>query len=482
MRLIELTACQLREMILCGEVTAEELTSQVLDRIEEQEEAINAYISIFPEQAISQAREIDRRIEAGDKVGVLAGIPVAVKDNICVQGSLTTCGSYILSNFIPPYDATVVQRLRVEDAIIVGKANMDEFAMGSSSETSYFGPVKNPYDPTRTPGGSSGGSAAAVAMGEAILALGSDTGGSVRQPAAFCGVVGMKPTYGRVSRYGLVAYASSLDQIGPLAKDVADCALLLRVIAGHDPRDSTSVDLEVPDYLASLNPQVSGMRIGLPREYFAEGLDPEVERAVKEAVARLEELGAQVEEVSLPHTDYAIAAYYIIATAEASSNLARYDGARYGHRSSNPRDLAEMYAQSRSEGFGEEVKRRIMLGTYVLSAGYYEAYYRKAQKVRTLIKEDFDRAFRGCDVLITPTSPTPAFRLGEKLDDPLTMYLSDIYTISVNLAGIPAISVPCGLSSSGLPIGLQILGKPFDEETILRGALAVEQTSGTSAK
>lgn len=475
MKLTELTGHQLREKLLAGEITSEELAAEVFERIEEKEREVNAYILLFQEDVLSQARGIDRKIGAGEEVGVLAGTPVAVKDNICVRGAPASCGSKILSNFTPPYDATVVQRLRDADALIVGKANMDEFAMGSSSETSCFGPVKNPYDSARIPGGSSGGSAAAVASGETILALGSDTGGSVRQPAGFCGVVGLKPTYGRVSRYGLVAYASSLDQIGPLTKDVADCALLLGVIAGHDPRDSTSAGVEVPDYLAALNEGVDGVRIGLPKEYFSEGLDQEVEKAIKGSVAQLEGLGAKVDEVSLPHTDYAIATYYIIATAEASSNLARYDGARYGFRSGNPEDLFDMYAKSRSEGFGEEVKRRIMLGTYVLSAGYYEAYYRKAQKVRTLIKGDFDKAFEEFNVLITPTSPTPAFKLGEKLDDPLTMYLSDIYTISVNLAGIPAISVPCGYSSTGLPIGLQILGKPFDEEMVLRVAYAVER-------
>ncbi|MFQ6091813.1 MAG: Asp-tRNA(Asn)/Glu-tRNA(Gln) amidotransferase subunit GatA [bacterium] len=470
-----LSASSLKQKLLSGEVTAQEIVAATYRRIAETDGEINAFITLTEERATRQAQRVDERLRRGEPVGSLAGIPVAVKDNMCMEGVLTTCGSRILSNFVAPYDATVVRRLIEADAVIIGKTNMDEFAMGSSNENSYFGPVKNPHDHERIPGGSSGGSAAAVASGQAILALGSDTGGSVRQPAALCGVVGLKPTYGRVSRYGLVAYASSLDQIGPIAKTVEDCAMVLRVIAGHDPRDSTSVKAEVPSYSEALGGRLKGIRIGLPEEYFAEGLDPEVESAIRDAVEPLTDSGVSIESVSLPHTDYAVAAYYILATAEASSNLARYDGVRYGYRSPGDRGLIDLYIRSRSEGFGQEVQRRIMLGTYALSAGYYDAYYLKAQKVRTLIKEDFDRAFLTYDVLITPTSPTPAFKFGEKLDDPLTMYLSDIYTISANLAGLPAVSIPCGKTQSGLPIGLQITGKPFDEATVLKIAAAIER-------
>jgi aspartyl-tRNA(Asn)/glutamyl-tRNA(Gln) amidotransferase subunit A len=416
-------------------------------------------------------------VAAGDPLGDLAGIPVGLKDLLCTRDLPTTCGSRILQGFTPPYDATAVARLREADAVIVGKLNMDEFAMGSSNENSAHGPVHNPHDPTRVPGGSSGGSAAAVAACETVLALGSDTGGSVRQPASFCGVVGLKPTYGRVSRYGLVAYASSLDQIGPITRDVRDTARILRVIAGHDAHDATSADVPVPNYEQQLADGAQGLVIGLPKEYFQEGLDPEVRQAVMDGVRALEAAGATVREVSLPvagHADYAIAAYYIIATAEASSNLARYDGVRYGTRS-DADDLVDMYCQTRSRGFGEEVKRRIMLGTYALSSGYYDAYYLKAQRVRTLIKQDFDRALEACHVLAAPVSPTPAFRIGEKIDDLIQMYLSDIYTVSVNLAGIPGISVPCGRSASGLPIGLQLLGRAFDEATLLRAAYAAER-------
>jgi aspartyl-tRNA(Asn)/glutamyl-tRNA(Gln) amidotransferase subunit A len=382
-----------------------------------------------------------------------------------------------LQNFIPPYDATVICRLKKERAILIGKTNMDEFAMGSSTENSAFFTTRNPWDLSRVPGGSSGGSAAAVAAGEAIAALGSDTGGSIRQPASFCGVTGMKPTYGRVSRFGLVAFASSLDQIGPFARDVEDCALLLNAICGHDAQDSTSVDMPVPDFTESLVPDMKGFRLGIPAEYFVEGMDSGVKSSIERAIGVLEDLGASWEEVSLPHTAYAVAVYYLVATAEASSNLARYDGVKYGYRAKNPADLLEMYSSTRAQGFGTEVKRRIMLGTYALSSGYYDAYYLKAQKVRTLIRQDFERAFAKFDVLVTPTAPTPAFRIGEKVDDPLQMYLSDIFTIPCNLAGLPGISIPCGLSKEGLPIGLQILGKPFEEGKILRAAHAFQQAT-----
>ena len=482
------TAYRLRQEIAAGHVTSVEVTEAMLRAIEERDGEIHAYVSLTADDALEKAREVDERAGRGDALGPLAGIPVAVKDIICTKGTRTTCGSRMLEFFIPPYDATVVEKLKAADAVLVGKTNMDEFGMGSSTETSYFGPARNPHDPSRVPGGSSGGSAAALAADEAILALGSDTGGSIRQPASFCGVVGLKPTYGRVSRFGLVAYASSLDQIGPMARNVRDCALLMGVLAGYDPRDSTSVDVKVPDFPTALDEGIeplslprslslpSGMRIGLPKEYYAQGLDDEVRSAVLDTVERLKASGAEVSEVSLPHTEYAIATYYILAMAEASANLARYDGVKYGFRAERVEDLLDMYCRTRSEGFGDEVKRRIMLGTYTLSAGYYDAYYLKAQKVRTLIVRDFEQAFERCDVLITPTSPTVAFELGEKLDDPLQMYLSDVYTISANLAGLPAISVPCGVSSEHLPIGLQILGRPFEEEVVLKAAYAVERS------
>ncbi len=471
----QLPAYELLAKISKGEVTSTQVVESLFEQIEENDRQINAYLLLLKSEALEKARQVDEKVARGEKVGKLAGIPVAVKDNICTKGIRTTCGSKILENFVPPYDATVIQRLKAADAVLVGKTNMDEFAMGSSTETSYFGVTKNPYAPDRVPGGSSGGSAAALAAGEAVVALGSDTGGSIRQPASFCGVVGLKPTYGRVSRFGLVAYASSLDQIGPMARNVRDCALLLGVIAGHDPRDSTSADVSVPDYLSALGKEIRGLKIGLPREYFAEGLEEEVKSTLLSAVKQLQDQGAEVEEVTLPHTEYAIATYYLLATAEASANLARYDGVRYGFRVENPANLDQMYKCTRSQGFGTEVKRRIMLGTYALSAGYYDAYYLKAQKVRTLIMQDFQQALQRVDVLVTPTSPTVAFKLGEKIDDPLQMYLSDIYTISANLAGIPGLSVPCGLSSQGLPIGIQILGKHFDEETVLRVAYVIEQ-------
>lgn len=474
MELWNLTILEVHELIKRREVSCRETVEAVLKRIESVEEKVKAYITINAEDAIAEAQELDRRISQGEEVGFLTGIPISIKDIFCTEGILTTCASKILSNFIPPYNATVVERLKARGAIIIGKNNMDEFAMGSSTENSAFYPTRNPWDLNRVPGGSSGGSAAAVAAGECFASVGTDTGGSIRQPAALCGVVGLKPTYGRVSRYGMIAFASSLDQGGPLTKDVRDCAILLNAICGYDPKDSTAVDVPVPDYLENLTDTVKGMIIGVPKEYFIKGMDDDVEVSVKNALKVFEGLGAFIEEISLPHTEYAIPTYYLIATAEASSNLARYDGVKYGYRSAESKSLLEMYMRTRAEGFGTEVKRRIMLGTYALSAGYYEAYYKKAQQVRTLIRDDFSKAFSRCNCLITPTSPTPAFHIGERIDDPLKMYLSDIFTISVNLAGLPAISIPCGFSREGLPIGMQIIGKPFDELTILQVAYAYE--------
>ena len=457
------------------QISAVELTRSVLDQIERVDGQLHAFLAVMPRQALERAASIDAARAAGQELGPLAGIPVAVKDNMCTRGTLTTCGSRILHNFVPPYDATVVRKLRDAGAVIIGKTNLDEFAMGSSTEHSAFGPTRNPRDPSRVPGGSSGGSAAAVAANEAMVALGSDTGGSVRLPASFCGVVGMKPTYGRVSRFGLVAYASSLDQIGPLTKDVTDCALVLNAIAGHDPNDSTSLDWAVPDYTQALVPEVRGMRVGVPREYFVAGMQPEVEASVRAAIAALESIGAAVGEVSLPHTRYALDAYYVIAPAEASANLARYDGVKYGlGPADRDVDIFTAMEATRAAGFGAEAKRRIMLGTYALSSGYYDAYYLRAQKVRTLIKQDFDRAFERFDVLITPTAPTVAFRLGERVDDPWAMYLTDVCTVTVNIAGIPGLVVPCG-ESGGLPIGLQILGPAGGEETLLRVGFAYER-------
>ena len=475
MELCERSAIELLSMMRRGEVTSVDVTRSALKRIEESEETIRAFITPTPELALELAAEADQRWQHQEKVGRLNGVPVAIKDVLCTKGIRTTCASRILSNYNPPYNATAVQRLLDEGAVIVGKTNMDEFAMGSSTENSAFGPTRNPVDPERVPGGSSGGSAAAVATGEAVLAVGTDTGGSIRQPAAFCGVVGMKPTYGRVSRYGLIAYASSLDQAGPFARTVEDCALLLNIISGHDPKDSTSASLPVPDYIQALSKGVKGLKIGLPKEYFIKGLDEAVREKVMDAVGLLAREGADVVDISLPHTPYAISTYYLIATAEASSNLARYDGVKYGYRADGDiEDTIHMYEETRYAGFGKEVKRRIMLGTYVLSAGYYEAYYLKAQKVRTLIKEDFDRALETVDCIITPVSPCLPFRIGEKLGDPLQMYLVDVYTVSLNLAGLPAISVPCGDVDS-LPVGLQIIGKAFDEQMVLQVAYAYEQ-------
>jgi aspartyl-tRNA(Asn)/glutamyl-tRNA(Gln) amidotransferase subunit A len=473
----QLTIQTLHEQLQTHQTTSRALTRLVLDRIKSVEPKVHAYRTVTPEAAMIQAEAADQWLQSGRPVHPLTGIPIALKDNLCTRGIRTTCSSKILENFVPPYDATVVGRLKAAGAVLIGKTNMDEFAMGSSTENSAFGLTANPWDLTRIPGGSSGGSAAAVAADACLAALGSDTGGSIRQPAAMCGVVGMKPTYGRVSRYGLVAFASSLDQIGPVTKDVTDCALMMNAIAGHDPHDSTSAEIAVPDYTRALDRNLEGLRIGIPKEYFIDGTDPEVLHSVREAIHTLERLGAKTHEVFLPHTQYAVATYYILATAEASSNLARYDGVKYGHRAKPTRDLLEMYMKTRQEGFGPEVKRRIMLGTYALSSGYYDAYYRKAQCVRTLIKSDFDQAFKQVDVIFSPTAPTAAFKIGEKTQDPLQMYLSDIFTISVNIAGIPALSMPCGYTRAGLPIGLQIMGRPFGEETVLRAAYAYEQAA-----
>jgi aspartyl-tRNA(Asn)/glutamyl-tRNA(Gln) amidotransferase subunit A len=480
-RVYRLTIHELHEKLQRKEVTAQEATEVLLKRIHEVNPKIKAYLTVTEQEAMKGAKEADRRIASG-KAAPLTGVPLAIKDNMCTQGIKTTCASKILEHFIPPYDATVVKRLKDEGGVLLGKANMDEFAMGSSTENSRFSVTRNPWNLETIPGGSSGGSAAAVAADACIAALGSDTGGSIRQPAACCGVVGMKPTYGRISRYGLVAFGSSLDQIGPITKDVEDCAILLNAIAGHDPLDSTSIDLPIPDYRKALVKDVKGWTLGVPQEFFVEGMDPEVEEQVGGAIRFLEELGTTVKEISLPHTGYAVATYYIICTAEASSNLARYDGVKYGFRAPGSKELMEMYQETRSEGFGSEVKRRIMLGTYVLSSGYYDAYYRKASQVRTLIKEDFEKAFDQCDVIITPTAPTPAFRLGEKMEDPLQMYLSDIFTISVNLAGVPAISIPCGFSKEGLPIGLQIIGRHCEEERIIQAAYTFEQNTDHHTK
>ena len=475
MELYDLTIHEASGLLKGREIGARQLTQALLGRIERLEPKLNAYITPLMEEALKGAQRADEAIAKGS-FSPLLGIPLGVKDNLCTKGIKTTCASKILYNFIPPFDATVIEKLNASGYIPLGKTNMDEFAMGSSTENSAFGPTKNPWDLERVPGGSSGGSAAAVAAGMCLGALGSDTGGSIRLPASFCGVVGLKPTYGRVSRYGLVAYASSLDQIGPIAKDVTDCAILAHAISGHDPKDSTSIDRPVEDYLSYLTGDAKGLIIGMPGEYFGEGIDLEVREAVILALKVLEGLGARVEEVSLPHTPYAIPAYYLIATAEASSNLARYDGVRYGFRVNSP-DLLTLYERTRATGFGAEVKRRIMLGTYGLSAGYYDAYYGKAQRVRTLIKADFDKAFEVVDLIAIPTSPTTAFKIGEKIADPLTMYLSDICTISVNLAGLPAISIPCGFDKKGLPIGLQIIGRPFQEGLIFKASYAYEQAT-----
>jgi aspartyl-tRNA(Asn)/glutamyl-tRNA(Gln) amidotransferase subunit A len=468
----------IRNAIAERALTATALAEEFYTRIKQEDPEIGAFLTLSKERAAAKAAEIDKLAEAGNPLPPLAGVPVAIKDVMATRDVRTTAGSKILDNFVPPYDCTAVARMEAAGAMVLGKLNCDEFAMGSSTENSAYHPVHNPRDKSRVPGGSSGGSAAAVAAGMAVATLGSDTGGSIRQPASFCGVVGLKPTYGRVSRYGLIAFASSLDHIGPFAKTVKDAALVLRTIAGRDPMDSTSAPVPVPNYVSELETPVEGLRVGVAKEYFGHGLDPEVRAAVEAAIQKLAELGCEVVPVSLPHTEYAIPTYYIVATAEASSNLARYDGVRYGYRARNARTLSEMYRLTRDGGFGMEVKRRIMLGTYVLSAGYYDAYYLKAQRVRTLLTRDFDEAFKKVDVIAAPTCPTPAFRLGEKVNDPLAMYLADIYTVTANLAGIPGISVPCGESHEKLPIGLQLFGSHFDEATVLRVAHAYEQARG----
>jgi len=465
-----------RKQLKAGSYSSLELLEEFYNRIELVDPDIRAYAHLTRELAEAQAQEADRKIAAGEDAPLL-GVPIALKDLICVEGTRTTCSSRILDTFVSPYDATVAARLKAAGAVLIGKTNMDEFAMGSSNETAYHHTTCNPWDRTRVPGGSSGGSAAAVAANECVAALGSDTGGSIRQPASFCGITGLKPTYGRVSRFGLVAFASSFDQIGPMTKTVEDAATLMNVIGGHDPMDSTSANVELPDFTATLGGDLKGLKMGVPKEYFTEGIDPEVRKSVEEAIGVLESLGIEKVEISLPHTEYAVAAYYILACAEASTNLSRYDGVKYGYRSEHADTLLDMYTQTREEGFGEEVKRRILLGTFVLSSGYYDAYYLKGQKVRTLIQQDFLEAYRRCDVLVSPVCPALPFKLGEKLDDPLQMYLSDLYTISANLAGIPALSVPCGLSTEGLPIGLQVMGRHFDEATLLNVGHRFEQAT-----
>ncbi|MBK9314904.1 MAG: Asp-tRNA(Asn)/Glu-tRNA(Gln) amidotransferase subunit GatA [Acidobacteria bacterium] len=472
---IKRTIDQIHELYASGESTPGEITKAALDRIERDNAGLNAFLMVDREGAERRAKAMNAGIKADLTHKPLAGIPVAIKDNLCAEGLRTTCASRILGNYVPPYTATAVRKLEEAGAIIVGKTNLDEFAMGGSTENSAFGPSRNPWNVDYVPGGSSGGSAVAVAAGHVPVSLGSDTGGSIRQPASFCGIVGLKPTYGRVSRYGLVAFASSLDQIGPLANNVRDTARMLQVISGHDRYDSTSANVEVPDYLGALTGDIKGLRIGVPSECFGEGLDAEVREKVEAAIKLLEDRGARVVEVSLPHTRYVVAVYYIIATAEASSNLARFDGVRYGFRAEESRTLSEMYRRTRDEGFGAEVKRRIMLGTFVLSSGYYDAYYEKAQRVRAMLVNDFAEAFRKCDVIATPTAPTPPFRIGEKSDDPLAMYLGDIYTVTINLAGVPAISIPCGVSKDNLPIGIQFIGPHFEEARLLNAAYAMEK-------
>ena len=474
--LASLTAHELAARYRSGAATPTQAATEHLARIERLDPQVRAFLTVTGEEALRQAALADTRFTAGAPLGPLDGVPVALKDVFCTRGIRTTCGSKILEGFVPAYDATVVARLRAAGAVLLGKLNMDEFAMGSSTENSGFFTTRNPWDLARVPGGSSGGASAAVAAELATLTLGTDTGGSIRQPAAFCGVLGMKPTYGRVSRYGLIAFASSLDQVGPFARDVEDAALILQIVAGADPLDSTAVNVPVPDYRAGLDRGVEGMTIGVPAEYFIEGMDPEVERAVREAIAALEKLGARIEPVSLPHSEYGLAAYYVIAPAEASSNLARYDGVKYGLRAGGARDVIEMYSKTRAAGFGAEVKRRVMLGTYALSAGYYDAYYGQAQKVRTLVRRDFEQAFARVDVIVAPTTPGVAFKMGEK-EDPLQMYLNDIFTIPVNLAGLPGLSIPAGFTQIGLPIGLQLIGRAFDEVTLLRVAHAYQQVT-----
>jgi aspartyl-tRNA(Asn)/glutamyl-tRNA(Gln) amidotransferase subunit A len=482
MKLHELTIHEAHELLRKKEISSQDLTRAILDRINAVDEAVGAYITVDGEMAMAQAKIADKKISEGS-IRPITGIPIALKDLICTKGLLTTCGSKILEKFIPPYDATVVKKLRRENAIIVGKLNMDEFAMGSSNEYSGFKLTRNPWDLTRIPGGSSGGAAAAIAADMCIGALGSDTGGSIRQPASHCGVVGLKPTYGRVSRFGLVAFASSLDQIGPISKNVTDSAILMNIISGYDASDSTSVPEDVPDYTSFLENGLKGMVAGIPKEYTeTQGLDPDVSTAVENAVRKIRDLGAECVEISLPHSEYVVAAYYIIAPSEASSNLARYDGVKYGYRDKEKTYLMDMYKSTRSKGFGPEVQRRILLGTYSLSAGYYDAYYGKASQVRTLIIDDFKKAFNTCDVILSPVAPTPAFKIGEKVDDPLTMYLSDIFTLSANLAGIPGISIPCGFSSEGLPVGFQIMARHFDEGKLFKVAYNFEKATDFHTK
>ncbi len=463
-----------RDLILRKEITAQALADTFYDRIESRDQEIHAYLSLTRERALQKASEIEALSDQDNGLPRLAGVPIAIKDTFMTRGTLTTAGSRMLEQFVAPYDATAVRRLEDAGALILGKTNCDEFAMGSSNENSAYSPVRNPRDLARVPGGSSGGSAAAVAAGTAVAALGSDTGGSIRQPAAFCGVVGLKPTYGRISRYGLIAFASSLDHVGPITKTVKDAAILLQVLAGRDPLDATSADAPIPDYLGQVGQSVKGLRIGVPDEYFPSGLDPEIRDSIEDSINNLKSAGCEVKRISLPNTKYAIPAYYLIATAEASANLARYDGARYGFRAEGSQTLSQMYRNSRDQGLGAEVKRRILLGTYALSAGYYDAYYLKAQRVRTLISQEFQKAFREVDAIVTPTSPTAAFKLGEKIEDPLSMYLADVFTVTANLAGIPAISVPCGMTADGLPIGLQILARHFDEANVLKIGHVVE--------
>jgi len=481
MNLHLLTVDSTRTAVLEKQTTATALVDEFYQKIEAEDAAIGAYLTLCQERAYLQAAYVDALADKGDALPPLAGVPIAIKDVFTTKRVRTTAGSKILGNFIAPYDATAVQRLEGAGAIVLGKTNCDEFAMGSSNENSGFHPVRNPHDHSRVPGGSSGGSAAAVAAGTAVASIGSDTGGSIRQPAAFCGVVGLKPTYGRVSRYGLIAFASSLDHVGPFGKTVKDVALMLQCMAGRDPLDSTSADVPVPNYLEHVGQPVTGMKIGVAQEYFGEGLDAEVRAAVEAGIQELAKAGCEIVPISLPHTEYAIPTYYVVATAEASSNLARYDGVRYGVRASDGQTLAEMYRRTRDAGLGTEVKRRIMLGTYALSAGYYDAYYLKAQRVRSLLARDFDNAFATVDAIVTPTTPTAAFKLGEKVDDPLAMYLADIYTVTANLAGVPGISVPCGKNKEGLPIGIQILGKAFDEPSVLRVAHVVEHAMAAAA-
>lgn len=477
MDICKLTVHELRQMLEERKITSEELTKQYFDRIKNVDDKINSYITICEEEAINKAKEIDQKYRKGEKLGPLAGIPIAIKDNICTKDIKTTCASKMLENFVPPYDATVIEKLKKEDAIIIGKTNMDEFAMGGSTERSFFKATKNPWNLNKVPGGSSGGSAACVSSDLAPIALGSDTGGSVRQPASFCGIVGLKPTYGRISRYGLVAFASSLDQVGILSKDVTDSAIMLNVLSGKDEHDTTSANVSVPDYTKDMVNDVKGLKIGLPKEYIGEGVSEDVRKAILEAAEKFRSLGAIVEECSIPFAEHMLPTYYIISCAEASSNLGRFDGIRYGYRTSNYTSLKELYKNTRSEGFGQEVKRRILLGTYVLSSGYYDAYYKKAQKARTLLINKFKELFNTYDVVLTPVAPDTAFEIGSKTNDPVKMYLVDICTVPINVAGVPAISLPCGFDSNNMPIGMQLIGKHFDEETLLKVAYTYEQNT-----